>query len=45
MKLNSAKLVEIYLDDFGAIDSVSDTFSYNLSRINDILKHGIMNSS
>lgn len=33
-----------YLDYFGSIETVSDTFSNNLSWVNYIFKHGIMNS-
>lgn len=41
----SLLLIRVYLNNFGAIKPVSDAFPNDLSRMNNILKHGLMHSS
>lgn len=38
-------LLRVYLDNFRAIKPVSDAFPNDLSRMNNILKHGLVHSS
>lgn len=35
---------KVYLQDFGSVDLTSSSFPFNFSRIDDIIKNGILNS-